>query len=88
MNLVLRKGAFSSVLAQGPLGPVSEVHGVFDNTNLTFHLWGQPKAIAMTYDAWGNLLGNPDQHVKRGLLLTGVGASVRWSLALGDRKMF
>ena len=51
MKLVLMERAFRSVLAQGPLGPVSEVHGVFDSKALTFHLWGQPKAIANTYDA-------------------------------------
>jgi hypothetical protein len=34
IKLVFREGAFRSIVPQGSLGPVSEVHGVFNNWNL------------------------------------------------------
>lgn len=35
-KLVLKKEAFMSVLAERPLGPLSEIHGVFSNKILYF----------------------------------------------------
>ena len=74
MNLVLREGAFSSVLAQGPLGPVSEVHGVFSNRDLPpiSEGRGQPVATAIDCNVLGVSLTNPGQQLKRRFLMPGV----------------
>ncbi|CAH6777926.1 Bckdhb [Phodopus roborovskii] len=49
---------FGSVPAQGPLDPVSDVHGVFSNRDLPFPTVGQARATAML---WKSFLDNPDQ---------------------------
>lgn len=57
-KLVLRKEAFRSYPAQGPLVSGSEVHGVFSNKDLPSHLRGQPRAIAIVR-VFAESLGQP-----------------------------
>ena len=60
MKASVREEAFRSVPAQGPLGPVLEVHAhaVFSNGNLPSRYGGeegrvQPKAITIAYNGLG-----------------------------------
>lgn len=46
-KFVFRKGAFRSVLAQGSLGSVSEVNGVFSHRYLPFTSAKQPRTAAV-----------------------------------------
>lgn len=67
--------AFRSVPAQGPLGPVSEAHGVFSNSNRPSTSRRHPRARAIAV-MFGILLDNLDQQFRRGLLMPGVGVFV------------
>lgn len=58
MKASVREEAFGSVPAQGPLGPVLEVHAVFSNGDLPSRYGGdegrvQPKAITIAYNGLG-----------------------------------
>ena len=61
---------FRSILAQGSLGPASEVCGVFSNRDLPSTSGRQPRAT-------------PRQQFKRGLFMSVIRVLVNWSLALG-----
>lgn len=52
-KLVLRKGAFRWVPTKGPLGPTSEVHGVFSNADYCPSIGEQPGAIATARNVLG-----------------------------------
>lgn len=75
-KLVLVEGAFKSTPAQGPLGSTSQAHCVFSNTFLSSTSVEQPREITITYNVLGGLLDNPDQHLKRGLLMPWFGCFV------------
>lgn len=60
---VLREKTFRSVPVQVPLGPASEVCGVFSNRNLLPSL-GQPKTKVITCNVLGVSLDNSDQNSK------------------------
>jgi hypothetical protein len=54
-----------SVSAQGPLGLVSEVHGVFSNKKGTFHLLGATKGSSKICNvlgiSWTTLINNSNE---------------------------
>lgn len=77
----LWKLAWSSGRGQR-LVPVSEMHDGFSNRNLPHSfVVGQTRKIAKVYNVLGDPLDHLDQ-LKRGLLMSGVGVFVRWSIAL------
>lgn len=52
-KLILRKEAFRWVPTKGPLGPTSEVHGVFSNAYCSPSIGEQPRATATAYNVLG-----------------------------------
>lgn len=53
MKTSLREEGSKSVPAHGLFGPVSEVHGVFSNGDLTLSTLGQPGTIAIACNVLG-----------------------------------
>lgn len=68
------EGAFRPFPDQRPLSPVSEGHVAFSNEDLSFNSGGE---IAIFWTT------SPDQQLKRGSVMLGVGVFVWWSFALG-----
>ena len=57
MVLALKKGILSSVSAQWPLGPISEVHGIFSNRGLfSILVINQEQQQKCVYVCFGSLL--------------------------------
>lgn len=63
VKLVLREKTFRSVLVQVPLGPASEVCGVFSDRDILPSL-GQPRTKGITCNVLGVSLDNSDQSSK------------------------
>lgn len=63
VKLVLREKTFRSILVQVPLGPASEVCGVFSDRDILPSL-RQPKTKAITRNVLGVSLDNSDQSSK------------------------
>lgn len=80
-KLVLREGAFRSVPSQGPLGPLSKVHTMFTNRDLPF-THRATKGNSNSRQSLKCLFNNPDQQLKKWLLIPSAGVFVKWSLAL------
>lgn len=64
---------FKSVLAQGPLGLVYEVHGVLSNSSIPSTTEGQPRARAITCNVLG-VFYTTLTNINRGLLMLGIRA--------------
>jgi hypothetical protein len=64
------------------LGPVSKMHYIFNNRDLSSSSWGQPKVMAVACIFWESL-GQPwTTTQKRGHLIPVVRGFSRWALAL------
>jgi len=70
---------FRSVLAQDPLGSVSELCAVFSNRDVPFISVEKARLIGSGC-MFGSSLNSPDQQLKKELLMSDVGVFVRWSL--------
>lgn len=66
----------------GPLGTVPEVLCIFSNGHLLSTSVGQPSVLLAAIMFW-ETLGNPDQQLRRGLLMIGIEIFVRCSVSLG-----
>lgn len=66
----LQEGSIQVSSRSGSLGPVSEVHGVFSNRDLTFISGEQSRATTIVY--FGSFLDSSGQQLKRGFLMPGI----------------
>lgn len=82
MKLIFREGSFRSVLSQGFLGLVSEVHHVFSKRDLTFHLSVLTKGNSNRLCVW-EISCTAFANKSKGFLCLVLGVS-RYSLALGE----
>ena len=64
---------FKSVLDQGPLGLVHEVHGVLSNSSIPSTTEGQPRARTITCNVLG-VFYTTLTNINKGILLLGVRA--------------
>ena len=81
MKASLQEEAFRKVPAQGSLGSVSEVHGVFSNRDVPSISRGQPSTTAIVC-MFLESLGHPWLITEMWTLMFGVGVFVRWSWLL------
>lgn len=82
---LLRERALRSVPAQGPLGPVSEVHSIFSGGDFPSTSGGQPRTTAIACDVLrGMTLSNNSKEGFSWLVgFVVVVVVVRWPLTLG-----
>lgn len=84
MKFCLQRRDIKISSCSGPLS-VSEVRAVFNNKDLTFHLWETTKCNNNSLEWFRSLLNNHVQYLKRRLFMSSTISFVRWLLVLGGK---